>query len=661
MGKLMSKSNQKLADTKMRKIISVADTKPVSRTLSTAVIAISCLLNACGSADNSLSETRVPDKPAQYQSDTTAEIAGLRAYYDFEGSLVDSTNLIGDAEPVGNHSGLRNFGTIGFDGFNGIHELSATALFDEHSGLLLPNGAITGDAFTVSMWVNPDPGSSMTLFFMENEGGTLALDASGLRVTGNTGMGISGDEPVTYTSDDFVIRPSEWTHVVFTVDEGLVNIYLNGRRVYEQGDLVGNNTAFGDWIMEIDAFANRFAGPGNTITLGVTNDVVGVPFAGKIDKLRIYDSALYFGNVRVLSEEVSSEGPTASVTAVRNDADVNISWSIERYPTESINVYRSAYLSEERLLIAEGLDGEESGFVDLAVTVGENYQYNIEFVDAKNHTMLRSSEFVRVPGTEPYAAVSALLNEETNNIELGFYTENIDVASYEVLRDITDVIDNATVIATGLTDNSLIDFRNKLSDENPNGDLFPLSDGTTYTYWIRVTDTESAVVTSLALPAASATTEGEATPVGTLILEENADGYCGLDGVIESNHIGFTGTGFSNTDNAVGTAIRWKINVFEAGTYNLTITYASGSVDNRWGIITANGEDLVEEFDLELTGEPNVWTVYESITEVVDLPAGEVDLAMIAGTNLGLANLDSLAVSVRSEEGTPPEPVACAE
>ena len=39
-------------------------------------------------------------------------------------------------------------------------------------------------------------------------------------------------------------------------------------------------------------------------------------------------------------------------------------------------------------------------------------------------------------------------------------------------------------------------------------------------------------------------------PPGSVTLQENLTGFCGVDGTIDSNNAGFTGSGFANTNNA---------------------------------------------------------------------------------------------------------------
>ena len=49
-------------------------------------------------------------------------------------------------------------------------------------------------------------------------------------------------------------------------------------------------------------------------------------------------------------------------------------------------------------------------------------------------------------------------------------------------------------------------------------------------------------------------------PAGSVTLQENLTGFCGVDGTVDSNNAGYTGTGFANTNNASNAGVRWRVN-----------------------------------------------------------------------------------------------------
>ncbi|GGY61527.1 pectate lyase family protein [Marinobacter zhanjiangensis] len=126
-----------------------------------------------------------------------------------------------------------------------------------------------------------------------------------------------------------------------------------------------------------------------------------------------------------------------------------------------------------------------------------------------------------------------------------------------------------------------------------------------------------------------------------LALQENATGFCNVDGVVESEHGGFTGSGYANTDNLFGTSIDWAVNAEQAGNSDLVIRFANGASD-RPASLYVNSQ-WVTAVNLPATGE---WTDYEeSGTVSAYLNAGENRISLRATNDAGLPNVDRVVVS----------------
>lgn len=113
------------------------------------------------------------------------------------------------------------------------------------------------------------------------------------------------------------------------------------------------------------------------------------------------------------------------------------------------------------------------------------------------------------------------------------------------------------------------------------------------------------------------------------------------NGVVESNHPGFTGTGFVNTANAAGATVEFSVQMASAASRNLLFRHGNGTSSNRPATLTVNG---VTHSNLLFppTGSWSTW-----------LNAGVNNVALVAGANTvrltsttanGLSNLDSLTV-----------------
>lgn len=142
---------------------------------------------------------------------------------------------------------------------------------------------------------------------------------------------------------------------------------------------------------------------------------------------------------------------------------------------------------------------------------------------------------------------------------------------------------------------------------------------------------------------------GTAPPPGKTRYE--AESATISQGVVESNHTGFTGTGFVNLDNVVGSYVQFAVNAPAAGTATLTFRYANGSATARSMDITVNGTLVAN--DLSFIPTP-AWNDWDTRT-VINIPVN-------AGTNLvratsvssaGGPNLDHLEVQL----GTAPPPL----
>ncbi len=111
-------------------------------------------------------------------------------------------------------------------------------------------------------------------------------------------------------------------------------------------------------------------------------------------------------------------------------------------------------------------------------------------------------------------------------------------------------------------------------------------------------------------------------------------------GVVESNHAGFTGAGFVNTDNAVGSAVQWSPQA-TAGTATLRFRFANGTAVNRPMRITVNGAVVNQALAFNGTG---AWTSWQEATVTATLKAGANTILATSTTAAGGPNLDRLTV-----------------
>ncbi|UMP00165.1 cellulase family glycosylhydrolase [Amycolatopsis sp. EV170708-02-1] len=112
-------------------------------------------------------------------------------------------------------------------------------------------------------------------------------------------------------------------------------------------------------------------------------------------------------------------------------------------------------------------------------------------------------------------------------------------------------------------------------------------------------------------------------------------------GAVESNHTGFTGSGFVNYENVTGSYVEYTVNAAQAGQHTLTFRYANGTTANRPLDITVNGSIAVDDLGFAGTG---AWTTWRTVTTTVNLAAGSNKIRTTAVTANGGPNADSLSV-----------------
>jgi len=123
---------------------------------------------------------------------------------------------------------------------------------------------------------------------------------------------------------------------------------------------------------------------------------------------------------------------------------------------------------------------------------------------------------------------------------------------------------------------------------------------------------------------------------------EDAPATC--DGTIESNHSGYSGTGFCDTPNTAGTAAQFTVNAGSAGEATVEIRFANGSSSGARGAeVVVNGA-AVTSTSFENTGG---WSAWSTKTVTAPLNEGDNTVRLVATDSEGLPNIDYLETSSR--------------
>jgi exo-1,4-beta-D-glucosaminidase len=112
-------------------------------------------------------------------------------------------------------------------------------------------------------------------------------------------------------------------------------------------------------------------------------------------------------------------------------------------------------------------------------------------------------------------------------------------------------------------------------------------------------------------------------------------------GSVESDHPGFTGTGFVDTDNVSGSFVQWSVNAARTGQADVIFRFANGSTQNRPMDITVNGI-LAGSLSFPPTGS---FDDYRTVTVRVNLLGGTNKIRATSTTDNGGPNLDKITVA----------------
>lgn len=155
-----------------------------------------------------------------------------------------------------------------------------------------------------------------------------------------------------------------------------------------------------------------------------------------------------------------------------------------------------------------------------------------------------------------------------------------------------------------------------------------------------------AAVVVAALSSATAVSAADAQAATMRYEAESAPAVC--SGLVASDHSGYSGSGFCDTDNALGASVQFSLDSAAAGTATVTVRYANGSSADRPADISVNGTVSRSGFAFEPTGGWNVWAAK---TLTVQLAAGINTVLLAARTSAGLANIDYLEAAATPDTG----------
>ena len=112
--------------------------------------------------------------------------------------------------------------------------------------------------------------------------------------------------------------------------------------------------------------------------------------------------------------------------------------------------------------------------------------------------------------------------------------------------------------------------------------------------------------------------------------------------IVETEHSGFTGTGYVNYDNEVGGYIEWIIPMADSGEQHIEFRYANGTSTDRYLEIIVNGSVVEDSLSFVGTGD---WTIWQTKQFNVSFIEGVNTLRATAMTVDGGPNIDKIDVT----------------
>jgi hypothetical protein len=112
--------------------------------------------------------------------------------------------------------------------------------------------------------------------------------------------------------------------------------------------------------------------------------------------------------------------------------------------------------------------------------------------------------------------------------------------------------------------------------------------------------------------------------------------------IVETEHAGFTGTGYVNSDNVSGSYVEWHAFAPVTGPATVSIRFANGTTTARTTTVRLNGTVVMPNLSFPPTG---AWTTWATVNVNVTLSSGINDFRVTASNPAGCPNLDKIDVA----------------
>jgi pectate lyase C len=120
---------------------------------------------------------------------------------------------------------------------------------------------------------------------------------------------------------------------------------------------------------------------------------------------------------------------------------------------------------------------------------------------------------------------------------------------------------------------------------------------------------------------------------------------------VESEHSGYSGTGYVNFVNESGGYIEWNVSASSSTQASCAFIYANGGDSGRSVDISVNGSTVVSNLDFPATG---AWTTWSSVTATINLNSGTNIIRFTGTGSEGGPNVDRMDITPGGSETSAP-------
>lgn len=124
-----------------------------------------------------------------------------------------------------------------------------------------------------------------------------------------------------------------------------------------------------------------------------------------------------------------------------------------------------------------------------------------------------------------------------------------------------------------------------------------------------------------------------------IVIQENAAGFYGVEGVVDNSYPGYTGGGYADTDDSIGAGIVWNVDFDSSITKSFTLRYACP--DDRTADLIVNNTIIASNVEFPSTGS---WSAWDYVTVYAGADAGVSDVRLESASTIGLPNIDYVEI-----------------